>query len=316
MIPDEDLRDEGSAEGDGQGTIHVPVLLRETLDALDLRPGMVVVDGTAGAAGHGRAIALAIGSSGHYVGLDRDREILARARSVLGGLSGGRARYSFHSALYSNMSKVLAEEGLSACDRVLLDIGVSSMQIDTPERGFSLRLDGPLDMQMNRDSGVTLGQWLARVTEEELSRVIYEYGEERHSRRIAKVIVNARTRGGLHRTMELADVIRGAVSGGGGRQRIDPATRTFQALRIAINDELGELERGLEVACDSLVDGGRLVVITFHSLEDRIVKQFMRKRMELLFKKPVVPGATECRRNPRARSAKLRCGIKRVEDAA
>ncbi len=157
---------------------------------------MVVVDGTAGAAGHGRAIALAIGSSGHYVGLDRDREILARARSVLGGLSGGRARYSFHSALYSNMSKVLAEEGLSACDRVLLDIGVSSMQIDTPERGFSLRLDGPLDMRMNRDSGVTLGQWLARVTEEELSRVIYEYGEERHSRRIAKVIVNARTRGG------------------------------------------------------------------------------------------------------------------------
>ena len=316
MIPDEDRDDGGPAAGHGQGTVHVPVLLQETLEALDLRPGLVVVDGTAGAAGHGRDIALAVGSEGHYVGLDRDREILARAQEVLGGLNSAQVRFSLHSALYSQMPKVLGELGLATCDRVLLDIGASSMQFDTPERGFAMRLDGPLDMRMNRETGQTLGQWLARVKEDELARVIYEYGEERHSRRIAKAIVSARARGGLQRTMELADVIRGAVSGGGARSKIDPATRTFQAFRIVINDELGELERGLAAALQCLDAGGRLVVITFHSLEDRIVKRFLREHMDLPFRKPVIPTPTECRRNPRARSAKLRCGVKREVAAA
>ena len=315
MIPDEDRGDEGSAVGDGQGTAHVPVLLRETLDALDLRPGMVVVDGTVGAAGHGRDIASTIGPQGHFVGLDRDREILARAQAVLGGL-GAQVRFSLHSALFSHMPRVLADLGLAACDRALLDIGVNSMQIDTPERGFAMRLDGPLDMRMDQGAGPTLGQWLQRVSEKELARVIHDYGEERYSRRVAKAIVQARARGGLQRTMELADVVRGAVSGGGVRSKIDPATRTFQALRIVINDELGELERGLEAALNCLCAGGRLVVITFHSLEDRIVKRFMRERMDLPFKKPITPTPTECRRNPRARSAKLRCGVKRAELAA
>lgn len=310
MVPGEERDVKGSAEGDGQGTVHVPVLLRETLDALDLRPGMVVVDGTAGAAGHGKEIAMAIGPTGHYVGLDRDREILTRARAVLGGAGAARVRFSLHPVLYSRMQGALAEVGLTTCDRVLLDIGISSMQVDTPERGFAMRLDGPLDMRMNRDSGITLRAWLQRVSEEELARVIYEYGEERHSRRIARSIVQARTRGGLQRTMELADVIRGAVPGGGG-SKIDPATRTFQALRIVINDELGELERGLEAALAALAPGGRLAVITFHSLEDRIAKRFLRAHTELPFRKPIVPTPTECRRNPRARSAKLRCGIKR-----
>ncbi len=169
MIPDEERDDEGSAAGDGQGTVHVPVLLRETLDVLELRPGMVVVDGTAGAAGHGRDIALTIGPEGQFVGLDRDREILARAQSVLGGM-GGQVRFSLHSALFSQMPRVLSELGLAACDRVLLDIGVSSMQIDSPARGFAMRLDGPLDMRMDQGAGQTLGQWLQRVSEKELAR--------------------------------------------------------------------------------------------------------------------------------------------------
>lgn len=315
MNPDDERSGDKRARGHGQGTVHVPVLLRETLDVLDLGPGMVVVDGTVGAAGHGRDIALTIGPEGQYVGLDRDREILARAQSVLGGLAAP-VRFSLHPALFSQMPRVLADLGLTACDRVLLDIGVSSMQIDSPARGFAMRLDGPLDMRMNQAAGQTLGQWLQHVSETELARVIHEYGEERYSRRIAKAIVQARARGGLQRTMELADVIRGAVSGGGVRSKIDPATRTFQALRIVINDELGELERGLEAALHCLCVGGRLVVIAFHSLEDRIVKRFLRERMDLPFKKPITPTPTERGGNPRARSAKLRCGVKRAELAA
>lgn len=301
---------EGHPKDDGQGTVHVPVLLGETLQALDLAAGLVVIDGTCGALGHGRDIVSAIGSGGWYVGLDRDTEILARARAVLGGTASVRGRVSLHSVVYSRMGEVLAEQGLASCDRVLLDIGASSMQIDTPERGFSFLVDGPLDMRMNREHGQPLGKWLARVTEAELADVIYNYGEERHARRIARAIVRERDRGGIHRTLELAELIRRAIPDRG-RQRIHPATRTFQALRIAINDELGELERGLPAALDVLAPRGRLVVITFHSLEDRIVKRFLKEHMELPFKKPITATPQECRDNPRARSAKLRCGIKR-----
>ncbi len=259
---------------------------------------------------------MAIGPEGYYVGLDRDPEILARAQAALGGAVGVRARFSLHPVLYSQMRQVLTEQGLNSCDRVLLDIGVSSMQIDTPERGFSFQVDGPLDMRMNRRSGLTLGKWLQRVSETELAKVIHEYGEERYSRRIAKAIIAARNRGGLHRTLELAEIVGRAVPGGGGRQKIHPATRTFQALRIALNDELQELQRGLRAGLDSLVAGGRLVVISFHSLEDRIVKRFLREHCELPFRKPIVATAEERRANPRARSAKLRCGVKRQEIAA
>jgi 16S rRNA (cytosine1402-N4)-methyltransferase len=213
------------------------------------------------------------------------------------------------------MRDVLAELGLSSCDRVLLDLGVSSMQIDTPERGFSFQVDGPLDMRMNRDAGQPLSSWLARVTEQELADVIYRYGEERHSRAIARAIVAARQAGGLTRTAQLAEVVRRATKVSG-RQRIHPATRTFQALRIALNDELGELERGLAAALECLVPHGRLAVISFHSLEDRIVKRFLREQMDLPFRKPQVATAEECRANPRARSARLRCGVKRGGPAA
>ena len=316
MNPNDERSGDDSAEGNGQHVVHVPVLLRETLDVLDLSDGLVVVDGTMGAAGHGVYITRAISPTGMYVGLDRDREILERAEAALGGAADDRTRVSLHSVLFSQMHQVLSNLGLNACDRVLLDIGVSSMQIDTPERGFSFQMDGPLDMRMQRGTGQTLEQWLARVSEQELSRVIHEYGEERYARRIAKSIVKARTRGGMRRTFDLVDAIGGAVPGGRGDRKIHPATRTFQALRIALNDELAELERGLVAGLKSLVAGGRMVVISFHSLEDRIVKRFMRDRMDLPFRKPVVATQTECRTNSRARSAKLRCGIKRQEAVA
>lgn len=198
------------------------------------------------------------------------------------------------------------------------------MQIDTPERGFSFQSDGPLDMRLSRKSGPTLGRYLKTVSEEELARVIREYGEERHARRIARAILLARDSGTLESTLQLADTVRRAVpplsrrgkgssrkGSGYGRRRIHPATRTFQALRIAVNDELAELQEGLQVALSCLAGGGRLVVIAFHSLEDRIVKRFMREHMELPFRRPVRPTADECEQNPRARSARLRCGIKR-----
>lgn len=310
MTTDEVEGGEGHQKDDGQGTVHVPVLLRETLLALNLKPGLVVIDGTCGALGHGRDIVSAIGPEGWYVGLDRDTEILARAHAVLGGTASVRERVSLQSVVYSRMAGVLAKLDLVSCDRVLLDIGVSSMQIDTPDRGFSFQVDGPLDMRMNRKAGQPLGDWLAKVAETELADTIYKYGEERHSRRIARAIIQERDRVGLHGTRELAEIIRRAMPVKG-RQRIHPATRTFQALRIAINDELGELERGLQAALTCLAPSGRLVVITFHSLEDRIVKRFLREHMELPFRKPITATPQECRDNPRARSAKLRCGIKR-----
>ncbi|MHC4516690.1 MAG: 16S rRNA (cytosine(1402)-N(4))-methyltransferase RsmH [Planctomycetota bacterium] len=310
----------GSSEqkGDGQGTLHVPVLLREALEALELAPGQVVVDGTVGAGGHGREMLEAISPGGELVGLDRDPEILVRAKAVLEGANKGRARFSLHPVSFTWTKKVLEELGHETCDRLLLDLGVSSMQIDIPERGFSFLLDGPLDMRMNRTSGPTLDRYLDRVSEEELARVIHEYGEERHARRVARAILFARRKGQLHGTLQLAEVVLRAVVGrvagrpGRPRSRIHPATRTFQALRIAVNDEIKELQRGLEVALSCLAEGGRLVVIAFHSLEDRIVKRFLRANMELPFKKPIRPTAAECERNPRARSARLRCGIKRA----
>jgi 16S rRNA (cytosine1402-N4)-methyltransferase len=302
-------------EDDGQGTVHVPVLLRETLEALALAPGQVVVDGTVGAGGHAQAVLEAINPDGQLVGLDRDPEILVRAKAVLEGAGRGRARFSLHPVSFTQAREVLDELGHRAADRLLLDLGVSSMQIDTPERGFSFQQDGPLDMRFDRRSGPTLDRYLHKASEEELARVLREYGEERHARRIARAILFAHRKGELQGTRQLAQVIERAVSGktaGRTRRRIHPATRTFQALRIAINDEIEELGRGLEVALSCLNQGGRLVVIAFHSLEDRIVKRFLRANMELPFKKPVRPTAAECERNPRARSARLRCGIKRA----
>lgn len=305
----------GSGGAGSRQPVHVPVLLRETLAILELWEGLVVVDGTVGAGGHARAIMSAIGETGMLVGLDRDSEILVSARALLGGSAAGAgARVSLHHLSYSRMREALRVNGQTRCDRVLLDLGVSSMQLDRPDRGFSFMADGPLDMRMDSSAGPDASDWLARVSERELADVIWRYGEERHSRRIARRIVEQRRHGRISRTTQLADLVVSALPPAARGRRIHPATRTFQAIRMAVNDELGELERGLEAALECLRPGGRLAVISFHSIEDRIVKHFLRARCEVVTKKPIAASAGEVRSNPRARSAKLRCGIAR-EDA-
>jgi 16S rRNA (cytosine1402-N4)-methyltransferase len=295
------------------------VLLQESLQLLDLRPGLTVVDGTVGAGGHARAIARAIHPDGLLIGLDRDAEILAHAEAALREQQereGLRTRISLHHQRYDEMRDVLDQVADGACDRVLLDLGVSSLQLDQAERGFSFVQDGPLDMRMNRSSSrPTAAQWLRSVSERDLVRVLREYGEERFAGRIARNIKEA---GPIERTGQLADIVLRAVPRPprGQRRRIHPATRVFQAIRIAVNDELGAVERGLEAARRSLRPGGRLVVISFHSLEDRIVKRFLRESesFRVVTRKPVMPAEDEIERNPRARSARVRCGV--IEEAA
>ncbi|MBM4059584.1 MAG: 16S rRNA (cytosine(1402)-N(4))-methyltransferase RsmH [Planctomycetes bacterium] len=300
--------------GDGsRQPVHLPVLLSETLAILELRDGLVVVDGTVGAGGHARAIVRAIGPTGRLVGLDRDSEILASARAALAdgaSASGAGVRVSLHHLPHAGMRDALADAGLTGCDRVLLDLGVSSLQLDRPERGFSFMADGPLDMRMDATAGVTAAEWLATVGETELADALFQLGDERHSRRIAAAIVAARRKTPILRTRQLADLVVRALPGPARRGRIHPATRTFQAIRMAVNDELGELRRGLAAALDCLVPGGRLAVISFHSVEDRVVKHFLREHTEVVTRKPIEAGAAEVADNPRARSAKLRCGRK------
>jgi len=256
----------------------------------------------------GHTAALLEAGAGHVVGIDRDEAALAIARERLAGFGD---RVTFVHADYRSLRQVIAGLGRTAVDGVLVDLGVSSMQLDDAERGFSFRQDGPLDMRMDRSSGQPLSEWLATVDEETLANVIYQFGEERRSRRVARAIVDARAVAPILRTGELATVVRRAV--GGGWQRVDPATRTFQALRIFINGELDGLEAFLEEAAGCLAPGGRMAVIAFHSLEDRIVKHTWRRMAQadaatvrVVTKRPVVPGDDESGRNPRARSARLR----------
>ena len=293
--------------------VHQPVLLREVVAMSELREGLLVVDGTVGAGGHARAIVPHIGPDGVLVGLDRDSEILACARAALAEVTaaGGQPRVSLHHLAHSRMHEALAAIGQSRCDRVLLDLGVSSMQLDRPERGFSFMADGPLDMRMDASAPESAADWLAVVGERELADVIYQLGEERHSRRIARAIVETRKRSPITRTGQLAAIVAAAMPAAARHGRIHPATRTFQAIRMHVNDELGELERGLQAACECLRPGGRLLVISFHSLEDRIVKHFLRAHTDVVTKKPIVAMPDELAANPRSRSAKLRCGIVR-----
>lgn len=265
------------------------------------------VNGTLGLGGHTAALLEA--GAGHVIGIDRDAAALGIARERLAAFGN---RVTFVHADYRSMPDVLARVGRPAVDGVLVDLGVSSMQLDDAERGFSFRHDGPLDMRMDRSSGEPLSEWIARVDEETLANVIYEFGEERKSRRVARAIVDARATTPFTRTTELASVVRRAA-GGGGWQRLDPATRTFQALRIFINRELDGLDVFLEAAVACLAPGGRLAVIAFHSLEDRVVKHTFRRMahaddavIALVTRRPVVPGEAEADRNPRARSARLR----------
>ncbi len=287
-----------------QPPVHVPVLLGPVLDNLDLQAGLVVVDGTVGAGGHARHILERIQPGGRLIGLDRDPMMLAHAWQAL-----TQPDVQLVHASYAELGRALEGLGLAFVDRVLVDLGLSSDQLADAGRGFSFDADGPLDMRFDMSHGPTAADLINRSPEAELARILYEYGEERHSRRIARRIVAQRP---IRTAAALADLVRRAVPPQRGRQRIHPATRVFQALRIAVNDELGALQTLLHDELPRVLrPGGRAVVISFHSLEDRLVKQAFRDRdrWENLTRKPVVADEAELRANPRSRSAKLRAAV-------
>jgi len=282
--------------------VHVPVLLDEVVHWLTPERGGLFVDCTVGLAGHARVL-LQHGVQ-RLVGIDRDPAALPLAQEVLREFGD---RVELVHVDYRELGAVLEARGLTTVDGILADLGVSSMQLDGEGRGFSFRRDEPLDMRMDTSRGETGAEMLVRVDETELANVIYQFGEERHSRRIARALVRAREERPLETTGQVADIVRRA-SRMKGYWRIDPATRTFQALRIWVNRELEGLDAFLETAAGRLSPGGRLAVITFHSLEDRVVKHTFRRleTVQVLTRRPVVAGDEEMARNPRARSAKLR----------
>ena len=288
--------------------VHVPVMLDEVLQWLDPRPGAVIVDGTLGGGGHTAALAERVGPAGRVVALDRDPEAADLARRRLAGLPVELVHANF-----CDLPEVLAGLAVAAVDGVVLDLGVSSLQLADRQRGFSFSAEGPLDLRFDPTAGQPAWRLLGRLSAEHLADLIYRYGEERYSRRIARAVVQARRSGPIRTAAELAELVRRCVPRRPGGGRIDPATRTFQALRIAVNDELESLEIALRRVPDCLRPLGRMAVISFHSLEDRRVKQAFAgdERLEVLTKRPVRPTAREVAGNPRARSAKLRVAGRR-----
>jgi 16S rRNA (cytosine1402-N4)-methyltransferase len=310
---------------------HVPVLAAELVDVLDPRPGETAVDCTFGAGGHARLIAERLGPHGTYVAIDRDP--LAEEHFAAFAADAPCATRFLRASFESGLTR-LRDEGVEA-DLLCLDLGMSSMQVDTLERGFSYVYDAPLDMRMDPDQPLTAADVVNGWEERQLARALKELGEERYARQVARAIVRARGGGGIHTTQQLVDVVSGAIPApsrfGGGH----PAKRTFQAVRIVVNDELGQLERALPIAWDILRPTGRLAAISFHSLEDRRVKRFLADRArgctcppglpvcvcghepeaELLGRGGIVPTADEIAANPRAKSARLRAARK-LEEAA
>ena len=284
---------------------HAPVLPAETLRLLDPKPGETWVDCTVGAGGHSRLIAERLGAAGRLIGLDQDPTMLAIARERLAGLPVELVHANF-----DQIAEVLANRGAGRVDGVLADVGFASDQMENPARGLSFRADGPLDMRLDPTSGATAAEYVNELSEAALADVIFEYGEERHSRRVARKIVERRKVRPFETTADLADVVRSCVPRSG---NIDPATRVFQALRIAVNDELGALDRLLAALPKAVKPGGRVGIISFHSLEDRRVKHALRDRdvWEPVTKKPVEASDEEQAANPRSRSAKLRVAIRR-----
>ena len=307
----------------GASASHVPVLYQAVITGLQPRPGGRYIDGTLGAGGHAAGVLAASAPDGQLLGLDRDPAALAVAAERLAKF-GERARLV--RASYTQMAEVAA--GFAPVDGILLDLGLSSLQLADPARGFAFQLEGPLDMRFDPAGDLTAADIVNNWPVEDLADIIYRYGEDQNSRRIARAIAAARP---LHGTHELAEVISRAVPGGprGGRSRLHPATRTFQALRIAVNDELESVAAVLPAALGLLRPGGRLAVISFHSLEDRLVKNFFRRQargeddpnlpypapfeplLTEVTRKPLVAGEEEVARNPRARSARLRIAEKR-----
>ena len=307
----------------GHVSEHVPVMLDEVVEAIAPRSGGICVDCTFGRGGHTRAVLDRIGSEGRVLAMDRDPEAVTAARD----LARSDPRLSVVHARFGTVAEVVGAAGLAGrVDAVLMDLGMSTPQLE-PGRGFSFLSDGPLDMRMDPGAGMSAAEWIARASEREIERVLRDFGEERAARRIARAVVAERTRGApVATTGRLAAIVASAVRGGGPRTRVHPATRTFQAIRMHVNDELGELERGLAAMPEVLAPGGRLVVLSFHSLEDRTVKRFMRgdgAAAALPRRLPVAhgarpagamtplmrarrPRADEVAANPRARSAVLR----------
>ena len=311
---------------------HDPVMLREVLASTAVPAGGTVIDGTFGRGGYARAL-LAAQPDCRYIALDRDPVAVDYGAALMSDLPG----LEVHHAAFSEMEQVTRQLGLNTVNVIVLDLGVSSPQIDEAGRGFSFGKDGPLDMRMDTSRGPSAADVVNVMDETALANVIYKYGEERRSRAVARAIVDARTEARIETTGRLADIVRSVVRRA--KDGIDPATRTFQGLRIHVNDELGELERGLAAAERLLVPGGRLVVVSFHSLEDRIVKTFLRTRSEqrrqdsrrlpwedeaaplrepsftLISRKPLEAQSDESRANPRARSAKLRAARRTEAEA-
>jgi 16S rRNA (cytosine1402-N4)-methyltransferase len=302
---------------------HRPVMLHEVIASLGCRPGGVWVDGTLGGGGHAEAILQNTAPGGLLIGIDADEEALAETEKRLTPFG---SRKILVKGNFSDMETILAERKIGKVDGILLDLGVSSHQLDTAERGFSFTLDAPLDMRMDPSGGMSAADLLRTLPMEEIERILRDYGEERMARRIARTIVDRRTLSPIRTTAELASVVLRAMPRGAERQKIHPATRTFQALRIAVNDELASLRRALDSGTGRLAPGGRFSVISFHSLEDRIVKDAFRAgekgclcppdlpvcacglkpTLKVLTRKPLTPGTAEIGENPRARSAKLR----------
>jgi 16S rRNA (cytosine1402-N4)-methyltransferase len=297
-----------SSRGEIASAVHTPVLLHEALDALQIAQDDVVVDATLGGAGHARAIAARLNAEGLFVGFDLDAEAIERAKVALADSS---ATTTLIEANFRDMERELASRGITRIKKALFDLGWSSYQLDSG-RGFSFQKDEPLRMTYSRNaSAVTAATVVNEWKEKTIADIIYGFGEERYARRIARAIAQRREKKPFSTSLELAELIKSIVPRAYAHGRIHPATRTFQALRIAVNDELGAIEQGIRSAFKLLAQGGRIAVITFHSLEDRAVKRLF---VELeasgqgirVFKKPVVPSDEEVRRNPRARGAKLR----------
>ena len=306
---------------------HKSVLLQECIDALNIRPDGIYLDGTLGGAGHSSQIARRLTEGGRLIGVDRDRTALAAAKERLAPYAD---RVTLVHSNFAEIDAILDSLGIPAVDGMLFDLGVSSPQLDDASRGFSYMADAPLDMRMDKDDALTAGAVVNTWPQGELRRILYDYGEERYAPQIAAAICRAREKAPVETTLELVDIIRSAMPAQALREKQHPAKRSFQAIRIAVNDELGAVSRMMQAAVGRLNPGGRLAVITFHSLEDRIVKSEMQQAgrgctcppefpvcvcgkkplVKLVTRKPIVSGPAELEENPRARSAKLRVAEK------
>lgn len=287
---------------------HIPVLLKEVMAYLNVRPGQTVVDGTLGFGGHAKEILKALGQHGRLIGIDQDEEALGYAKENLKEFA---AQCIFVRENFASLTKVLKKHGIDNVDGILLDIGISSLHIDKAERGFSFRSDAPLDMRMNKEADVSAYDVVNTYSEEKLADLLRNFGEERHARKIAQRIVQERRKQTIETTRQLSEIVLKAAGQQGRLQSLHPATRTFQAIRIAVNDELGVLQQVLEQSLEVLNSKGRMIVVCFHSLEDRIVKTFFqdcqkRRSVNILTKKPISPTEDEVKLNPRSRSARLR----------